>query len=75
MAKLPTQALSYLYRVRWQIELVFKQCKSVWRLNVTLARLNPFRVQCEIWARLIAAVVSFAWHAHLQVVVWAQHQP
>ena len=70
--KLPTSAMGYLYRVRWQIELVFKQCKSVLRLNVTLARTNPFRVQCEIWARLIAAVVTFAWHAHLQVVCWAQ---
>lgn len=72
--KLPTEAMSYLYRVRWQIELVFKQCKSVLRLNVTLARTNRFRVQCEIWARLIAAVVTFAWHAHLQAACWAQHK-
>lgn len=70
--KLPTQAMGYLYRVRWQIELVFKQCKSVLRLNVTLARTNKFRVQCEIWARLTAAVVTFAWHAHLQAACWAQ---
>lgn len=72
--KLPTQALSYVYRVRWQIELVFKQCKSVLRLNVTLARINPFRVQCEIWARLIAAVVTFAWHAHLQSACCPRNQ-
>jgi hypothetical protein len=64
--KLPARALSYLYRVRWQVELVFKQCKSVLRLHVTQARTNKYRVQCEIWARLIAAVVVFAWHAHLQ---------
>jgi hypothetical protein len=72
--KLPTPAMSYGYRVRWQIELVFKQCKSGLRLNVTLARSNPFRVQCEIWARLIAAGVTFAWHAHLQATCWAQKQ-
>ena len=72
--KLPTQALSYLYRVRWQIELVFKQCKSVLRLHVTKARDNPARVQCEIWARLIAAVVIFAWYAHLQAAA-APTQP
>jgi hypothetical protein len=35
--KLPARAMSYLYRVRWQVELVFKQCKSVLRLHVTLA--------------------------------------
>lgn len=72
--KLPAQAMSYLYRVRWQIELVFKQCKSVLRLDVTQADTNPYRVQCEIWARLIAAVVLFAWHSYLQGVCWAQCQ-
>lgn len=67
--KLPTSAMSYLYRVRWQIELVFKQCKSVLRLDQTEARTNIYRVQCEIWARLIAAVVLFAWHSHLQAAL------
>jgi len=67
--KLPTSAMSYLYRVRWQIELVFKQCKSVLRLDQTQARQNIYRVQCEIWARLIAAVVLFAWHSHLQAAL------
>ena len=70
--KLPAQAMSYLYRVRWQIELVFKQCKSVLRLDVTLADTNRHRVQCEIWGRLIAAVVLFVWHSYLQGVCWAQ---
>jgi len=67
--KLPTSAMSYLYRVRWQIELVFKQCKSVLRLDQTEALDNAHRVQCEIWARLIAAVVLFAWHSHLQAAL------
>lgn len=72
--KLPARAVSYLYRVRWQIELVFKQCKSVLRLDVTEARTNVPRVLCEIWARLIAAVVIFACHAHVQSARWAQCQ-
>jgi hypothetical protein len=70
--KLPTDAVAYLYRVRWQIELVFKQCKSVLRLDVTEARTNVFRVQCEIWARLIGALVVFGWHGHLQAASWAR---
>jgi Transposase DDE domain len=68
--KLPTRAIGYLYRVRWQIELVFKQCKSVLRLHQTNARKNEWRVQCEIWARLLAAVVVFAWYNHLQAAAW-----
>lgn len=70
--RLPTHALGYCYRIRWQIELIFKQCKSVLRLDVTEARNNIHRVQCEIWARLIAAVVLFRWHAHLQIAAWHQ---
>jgi hypothetical protein len=72
--KLPTTAVSYLYRVRWQIELVFKQCKSVLRLNVTEALENLARVQCEIWARLIGALVVFGWHGHLQAASWARRR-
>jgi hypothetical protein len=62
-ALLPTTALSYLYRVRWQIELVFKQCKSVLRLNV-LPSQNECRVQCEVWARLFNALLTFVWYQH-----------
>ncbi len=63
---LPTSAMAYLYRVRWQVELVFKQCKSSLRIDQTKAKTNIYRIQSEIWARLLAAVVLFAWHAHLQ---------
>ena len=60
---LPTTALGYWYRVRWQIELVFKQFKSVLRLNV-LPSQNECRVQCEVWARLLNALLTFVWYAH-----------
>ena len=69
---LPTSAMAYLYRVRWQVELVFKQCKSFLRIDQTKAKTNIYRIQSEIWARLLAAVVLFAWHAHLQVAAAGQ---
>ena len=71
-AKLPSPVLSYLYRLRWQIELIFRQCKWVLRLDVTESA-NPCRVQCEIWARLLAAVLIFWWHAHAGALCWQQH--
>ena len=71
-AQLPSAVLSYLYRMRWQIELIFRQCKWVLRLDVTESA-NPHRVQCEIWARLLAAVVIFLWHAHVGASCWRQH--
>ncbi len=53
------EALLTLYRVRWQIELFFKLCKSQFRLAV----IGPWRLQrvlCQLYARLIG-VVLFQW--------------
>lgn len=71
--KLPTQAVGYLYRVRWQIELVFKQLKSIFRLDV-LPSQNSSRVQCEVWARLLCGLLLFVLHRHANALCWAQHQ-
>ena len=69
---LPTAAVGFLYRVRWQVELIFKQWKSVLRLDVLPSR-NPYRVQCEIWGRLLLGVLTFVWYQHANVTCLAQH--
>lgn len=71
--KLPSAMLSYLYRVRWQVELIFRQIKSVLRLDQTECE-DPYRIQCEIWARLICAVLLFLWHAHASAECWLRHE-
>ncbi len=70
--KLSAKAAGYLYRVRWQIELVFKQLKSVFRLDV-LPSGNAARVECEVWARLMAAVFLFTLHRHANVLASSLH--
>ena len=71
-AKLPSRGLSDLDRARWQIELIFRQCKWVLRLDGTESD-NVCRVPCEIWARLLAAVLIFVWHAHTGAACWRAH--
>jgi hypothetical protein len=71
--KLPSAMMSYLYRVRWQVELIFRQAKSVLRLHKSQSE-NIHRVQCEIWARLITAVLLFWWHAHANAECWQRHK-
>ena len=71
--KLPSAAMSYLYRVRWQVELIFRQTKSVLRLDKSESK-GAHRVQCEIWGRLISAVLLFWWHAHASAECWLRHQ-
>jgi DDE family transposase len=71
--KLPSSMMSYLYRLRWQVELIFRQTKSVLRLDKSQSQ-APNRVQCEIWARLIGAVLLFLWHAHASAECSLRHQ-
>lgn len=71
--KLPAAMMSYLYRVRWQVELIFRQMKSVLRLDKTESE-NPYRVQSEIWARLTCAVLLFLWHAHASAECWERYR-
>lgn len=54
--QLPTSVVVEVYRVRWQIELVFKLFKSDARLEITNAKENN-RVLCELYAKLIALVI------------------
>ena len=72
-AMLPDHILSYLYSLRWQVELIFRQCKDTLRLDQGRSD-NPCRVQCEIWARLLVAVMAFLLHAHADAVSWATHR-
>jgi hypothetical protein len=70
---LPSAAAAFLYRTRWQIELVFKQWKSVLRLDV-LPSDNDCRVQCEVWARLLTALLVFVWYQHANAACLQLHQ-
>ena len=51
------EALRELYRLRWQVELVFKELKQ--HLNLTaMPSKDPFAVQVLAWASLIALALS-----------------
>lgn len=70
--RLPSAMMSYVYRLRWQVELIFRQIKTTLRLDQSESE-NPCRVQCEIWARLTCAVLHFLWHAHASAQCWQRH--
>jgi hypothetical protein len=53
---LTMEQVSFVYRVRWQIELIFK----LWKSKAKLATLGPWReerVRCQLYARLIALLL------------------
>jgi Transposase DDE domain len=47
-----------IYRLRWQVELIFKNWKSDLNFD-SLAGTNVFRIQCLIYARLTAILMMF----------------
>jgi hypothetical protein len=46
-----------LYRLRWQVELLFKRWKSLGRVDDWRSQ-RPERVLCEVYAKLLAALIT-----------------
>ena len=55
---LHTEHVATLYRLRWQIELVFKMCKSYCALD-SIASFRSQRILTELYARLIGLVLTY----------------
>jgi hypothetical protein len=62
------EVVATVYRIRWQIELLFKQWKSLLHLHV-LKGTRPERLRCLLYGRLITITMlmrvcsSAAWYA------------
>ena len=59
---LPMDMVRALYTVRWQIELLFKQLKSVLRIHQSDTG-KENRLRCELYGKLIGAVIIHRIHA------------
>jgi hypothetical protein len=69
---LPVEMAWRLYSLRWQIELLFKQLKSVLAIHRSQTRNNVSRLKCEIYGKLILAVLVHRVHADLNNLFWNQ---
>jgi hypothetical protein len=67
---LPIEMAWRLYSLRWQIELLFKQLKSVLAIHRSQTRKNVSRLKCEIYGKLILAVLVHRIHAYLNSLFW-----
>jgi len=58
-----------LYTVRWQIELLFKQLKSILRIHQSDTS-KENRLRCELYGKLIGAVIIHRIHAAENNRIW-----
>lgn len=65
----PLDMVRALYTLRWQIELLFKQFKSILRVHQS-ATGNVHRLHCELYGKLIAAVWVQRLHAVANTALW-----
>lgn len=66
---LPTWIVYICYELRWQIEIIFKQFKSILQIHKINSG-SEHRVKCEIYGKLIAAVIITKIHGKLNVWFW-----
>lgn len=66
---LPAWVVYICYELRWQIEIIFKQFKSILQIHKINSG-NEHRVKCEIYGKLIAAVIITKMHGKLNVWFW-----
>jgi hypothetical protein len=66
---LPLAMVRALYTLRWQIELLFKQFKSILRVQQANTG-NEHRLRCELYGKLIAAVWVHRIHAVATTARW-----
>jgi len=67
--KLPTKAVSTVYRLRWYIEIVFKSWKSYHGLDQVRGEREE-RIECFIYGRLIMMVIMTFLFGSIKRHVW-----
>ena len=66
---LPVEAVWLLYALRWQIELLFKQFKSILQIHKSNTKRGS-RLLCEIYGTLIVAAFITIVHANVNSYLW-----
>ena len=73
-AEWTSQDIQNLYKLRWQIELIFR----TWKSQLRLAHFGPWRIErvlCQLYAHLIGCVLAHALTAHWRCREGVEYSP
>lgn len=69
---LATEIIRLIYTLRWQIELIFKIWKSVFKID-KVKKMSIFRFECYIYSKLIAILITLHIHNKIGQFLWDEH--
>ena len=67
---IPDDMIRTYYRLRWNVELIFKSFKSVLKIDKTNVISNEHRLRCELYARLILVAIVHKVHFVIDTNIW-----
>ncbi len=70
---LATKIVRLIYTLRWQIELIFKIWKSLFKID-QVKKMSIFRFECYIYSRLIAIFLTLHIHNRLGHFLWEEEE-
>lgn len=71
--KLDAKMARIAYKLRWQIELMFKIWKSVFDID-KVKKMSIFRFECYLYSKLIAIFLSLHIHNKFSNFLWEEHE-
>jgi hypothetical protein len=71
--ELTVQQAYELYKIRWQIELMFKTWKSILKLDV-VRKMKPDRLKCYLYTKLLWVLLCWDITAISEPIIWSKHK-